>query len=295
MLKVDGIINVLKPPGVTSHDIVSKVRRLAGQKKVGHGGTLDPGAAGVLPVFLGSATRLIEYAMEDAKAYRVEMTLGASSLTGDDSSPVEWTNVENYPTREAIEGVLNAFLGKTSQVPPMYSALKVEGKKLYELAREGKTIERQPREIEITSIELIDYQAPVALFDVECSKGTYIRTLCEDIGKALEIPCLMTFLLRTRVGSFEVANSVILEEGKDLSDSLLEPEWAVRSLEKIDLTEAGALNFCSGQPVILNLINPPKLFGVYNGKLFIGIGKLSQGVLKPEKVLVDVRKMDISR
>ena len=123
MLKVDGIINVLKPPGVTSHDIVSKVRRLAGQKKVGHGGTLDPGAAGVLPVFLGSATRLIEYAMEDAKAYRVEMTLGASSLTGDDSSPVEWTNVENYPTREAVESVLNTFLGKTSQVPPMYSAL----------------------------------------------------------------------------------------------------------------------------------------------------------------------------
>ena len=192
---MDGILNILKPPGMTSHDVVARMRRLTGQRKIGHSGTLDPGAAGALPVFLGQATRLIEYGMEWDKVYRTELTLGGHSETGDDASEITWDDNPQYPTLEEVEKVLREFVGPQLQVPPMYSALKVDGKKLYELAREGKTIEREARPIEIYSIDLLSYEAPILRFDVACSKGTYIRTLCEDVAGKFSLSVCVKFRL----------------------------------------------------------------------------------------------------
>lgn len=178
-----GLINVLKPPGMTSHDVVSFIRRTYHLKRVGHAGTLDPAASGVLPVALGSATRLLEYMTDTDKSYRVELTIGYETDTGDDTGAILNNAVCVMPVKTEIEKVLSSFIGTIEQIPPMYSAIKIQGKKLYELARAGITVERQPRIITIHNITLLHIDDTRILFDVTCSKGTYIRSLCSDIGK----------------------------------------------------------------------------------------------------------------
>ena len=197
---MDGVFNVLKPPDMTSYDVVAFLKRALQTKKIGHGGTLDPDAAGVLPVFAGSATRLLEFAVEGQKEYLVELTLGKRTDTGDDSGSV----IEELPvpglTEAQVLVTLAKFKGPQMQVPPMYSALKVEGKKLYELARKGIEVEREARPIEIYKLELKALLGNKLTLAVECSKGTYIRVLVEDIAKALGTCGTMSFLLRTQVG-----------------------------------------------------------------------------------------------
>ena len=213
-----GILNVLKPCGMTSHDVVGFLRRTLQTKKIGHGGTLDPDAAGVLPVFIGTATRLLEYAVEGRKNYRAELKFGIKTDTGDDSGTIIASSEVRVVTEAEIQETLQKFIGEQKQIPPMYSALKVGGKKLYELAREGKSIERKPRNIKIYNIDILKVELPRVKMRVHCSKGTYIRTLCHDIGESLGCGGCMEELLRTQVSRFQLENAYTLsqiEESKE--------------------------------------------------------------------------------
>ena len=218
-----GLINLLKPPGMTSHDAVSFIRRVYRQKKVGHSGTLDPAAAGVLPVYLGHATRLVEYGEAFDKEYRAEIFFGIATDTGDDTGAILRQCPVDPALLDDLESVVHSFLGGYDQVPPMYSALKVAGRKLYELAREGKEVARAARPVEIRAIELLYCNGDRAGIHVACSKGTYIRTLCEDIGSRLNLPATMSFLLRTRVGPFSIDQAATLEEIEMHPDAVLLP------------------------------------------------------------------------
>lgn len=215
-MSMEGILPVWKPAGWTSHDVVAKVRRIVGLKRIGHTGTLDPAVTGVLPLCLGRATRLAEYIQEMPKQYEAEMRFGLSTdtedLTGKVLEQVESVRV-TYPQ---VEQALAAFIGEVEQLPPMYSAVRVGGKRLYELARQGMEAERKPRKVTIYRIKLIDAfldkPYPEIRFHVECSKGTYIRTLCSDIGKALGLPAVMTRLVRTSTGNLTQKDCMTLSE-----------------------------------------------------------------------------------
>ena len=288
---MDGILNILKPPGMTSHDIVSRMRRLTRERKIGHGGTLDPGAAGVLPVFLGKATRLIEYGIEWDKAYRVELTLGGRSETGDDASEIFWDSVEKYPSLEEVKLILASFVGDQEQIPPMYSALKVNGKKLYELAREGIVIERQARPITIHKIQLLSYEAPILRFDVDCSKGTYIRTLCEDIAAQFGLNGVMTFLLRTRAGAFSIQDAILPKEDiMDWESLMIDGVFAVENFPELVLTYEDGVRFCSGQRLALAEESFEGKVRVTANQIFLGVGEVNSRILSAKKVFIDLRK-----
>lgn len=215
---MDGIINVYKEAGFTSHDVVAKLRGICRQKKIGHTGTLDPQATGVLPVCLGSATRACEMLTDRTKEYVAELLLGQITDTQDTTGTVleeRRVLVDEARVREVIAG----FVGGYDQVPPMYSALKVNGKKLYELAREGKEVERKARHVDLPSIEILSVEIPVIKFRVECSKGTYIRSLCSDIGDKLGCGGTMQSLVRTRVGEFRLSDALTLEQLQELRDT----------------------------------------------------------------------------
>ena len=209
---IHGIINVYKEKGYTSHDVVAKLRGIAGQKKIGHTGTLDPDAEGVLPVCLGKATKVCELLTDKDKTYRAVLFLGQTTDTQDASGTVlETSDVSNLNEVQVTEAV-QSFVGEYAQIPPMYSALKVGGKKLYELAREGKTVERKARNVMIHSIKILRVDLPRVEMEVSCSKGTYIRTLCHDIGEKLGVGGCMESLLRVQVGRFVLADSLRLSE-----------------------------------------------------------------------------------
>ena len=209
---IHGIINVYKEKGYTSHDVVAKLRGIAGQKKIGHTGTLDPDAEGVLPVCLGKATKVCELLTDKDKTYRAVLFLGQTTDTQDASGTVlETSDVSNLNEAQVTEAV-QSFVGEYAQIPPMYSALKVGGKKLYELAREGKTVERKARNVMIHSIKILRVDLPRVEMEVSCSKGTYIRTLCHDIGEKLGVGGCMESLLRVQVGRFVLADSLRLSE-----------------------------------------------------------------------------------
>ncbi len=226
---LNGIIVIHKEVGFTSHDVVAKMRGICGQKKIGHTGTLDPAATGVLPVCLGSATKLCDMLTDKDKEYVAELLLGVETDTQDTTGeilcrrPVE---VSEEQVREAAA----SFIGHYEQVPPMYSALKVNGKKLYELAREGKEVERKARPVEIHELEILDIQLPVVKMRVLCSKGTYIRTLCADIGEKLGCGGTMQSLKRTKVGDFTLETAVTLDELQNLKDE----GQLTRPLVKVD-------------------------------------------------------------
>ena len=209
---IHGIINVYKEKGYTSHDVVAKLRGIAGQKKIGHTGTLDPDAEGVLPVCLGKATKVCELLTDKDKTYRAVLCLGQTTDTQDASGTVlETSDVSNLNEAQVTEAI-QGFVGEYAQIPPMYSALKVGGKKLYELAREGKTVERKARNVMIHSIKILRVDLPRVEMEVSCSKGTYIRTLCHDIGEKLGVGGCMESLLRVQVGRFVLADSLRLSE-----------------------------------------------------------------------------------
>lgn len=211
----DGIINLLKPAGMTSHDAVQMLRRLTGVKRIGHTGTLDPMAVGVLPLCIGSAARITEYLDLDYKKYRCEMQLGIETDTQDIWGTVIQDNRGTITfDREKIVDVLSSFLGLISQYPPSYSAVRVNGKRLYEYARKGEAVDIKPRQVDIKSITVIkmDQEKNRVTFDVECSKGTYIRTICHDTGKILGCGAVMSCLIRTASGAFTLENTATIEE-----------------------------------------------------------------------------------
>lgn len=213
---MNGVINIYKEKGFTSHDVVAVVRKTINQKKVGHTGTLDPDAEGVLPICLGKGTKLADYIMADKKGYRAEVTLGVTTTTEDSSGEVLEVKPVDF-NEEKIKEAVYSFIGEYEQVPPMYSAIKVNGKKLYELAREGKEIERKSRKIKIYDIKILEFLPPNKIvIDVICSKGTYIRTLCSDIGKKLGCGGNMSYLLRTMSGRFNIDTAIKLDELKTI-------------------------------------------------------------------------------
>lgn len=246
-----GIINVYKEKGFTSHDVVAKLRGICKQKKIGHTGTLDPEAVGVLPVCLGSATKLCDMLTDKTKEYVAVLKLGVVTDTQD----LTGTILEEHPvtvTEEQIREVIFSFQGDQLQIPPMYSALKVNGKKLYELAREGKEVERAARPITIHEIEILKEELPEITIRVSCSKGTYIRTLCHDIGQALLCGGAMASLTRTRVGSFQIGQAYPLaklqqlsDEGR-LSEAILPIEEVFSHLPVMHVEEAGMKALLNG-------------------------------------------------
>lgn len=226
---MDGVLNIDKPAGPTSHDIVLRVRRILGEKRVGHAGTLDPMATGVLVVCIGKATRIVEYLVAQEKEYVAEMALGRTTTTQDATGEELSASDSSFVTREIVEEVLPRFTGRIMQIPPMVSAVKHQGKRLYELARKDIEVERKPREVTVYSVEITSFTCkpddrgeldgqghpcprPIVGLRVVCSSGTYIRTLCADIGEALGVGGYMQSLVRTRVGRFDLERATQLDE-----------------------------------------------------------------------------------
>jgi len=208
---LSGILNVDKPPGMTSHDVVDEIRRLAGQRKVGHAGTLDPMATGVLLVCLGSATRVAEYLMQGCKRYRATIVLGTTTDTYDAEGTIVSSGGASDFLQPEIEAALTRFVGRSEQVPPMYSAVKHEGRPLYELARQGKTVERAPRAVEIDAIDLLDWAPPALSIEITCSPGTYIRSLAHDLGQQLGSGAYLDTLVRLSSGRFTLEDATSLD------------------------------------------------------------------------------------
>lgn len=283
---MDAIFNVLKPPKMTSHDVIGFLRRALNTKKIGHGGTLDPDAAGVLPVFAGSATRLLEFAVEGRKEYIAEFTLGAQTDTGDDSGEVVKTLPVPQLTEEKLQAVLDKFLGPQKQLPPMYSAIKINGKKLYQLARQGVEVERTARPIEVYKLELLHYTDKSFTVRVACSKGTYIRVLGEDLATALGTCGTMSFLLRTQVGAYTIDKAYTLQEiAADPEGCAAAPLTAVDALPKLSVNARQAARITNGVRTTLAgtadgryaLLGP-------NGE-FLGIVHCEGERLQAEKIL----------
>jgi len=214
-LCIDGILNVNKPAGKTSLEVVDLVRRLSGQRRVGHAGTLDPGATGVLPICLGQATRVTSFIVDARKIYQARIELGISTDTYDAEGKVTQRVDPSHITREKVEGVLQSLSGSILQRPPMYSALKYRGKRLYELARAGIEVERRQRRTEVFRLEMIAWEPPLFTIEVECGKGTYIRSLAHDLGQALGCGAHLRELIRLKSGPFDIGDSLTIPQLED--------------------------------------------------------------------------------
>lgn len=255
---IHGVLNVYKEKGFTSHDVVAKLRGIIGQKKIGHTGTLDPDAVGVLPVCLGKATKLCDLLTEKNKTYEAVLLLGKTTDTQDISGTVLSEKSVEACTVEMVQTTIESFVGEYAQVPPMYSALKVNGKKLYELAREGIEIERKARNVEIFSIDIKEITLPRVRMEVSCSKGTYIRTLCHDIGEKLGCGGCMEALIRTKVSMFSIEDSLTLSEiaekkEKGLLSEILYPVDAMfPTYRQIKVKEPFEKLLYNGNPFYLN-------------------------------------------
>lgn len=282
---MDGIFNVLKPPAMTSHDVIGFLRRVLKTKKIGHGGTLDPDAAGVLPVFAGKATRLLEFAVEGRKEYIAEFTLGVQTETGDDSGNAVKTMPVPEFTEEQLLDVLQRFTGKQMQLPPMYSAIKVNGQKLYQLARKGVEVERTAREIEVYRLELLHYTASSFTVAVECSKGTYIRVLGEDLAVALGTVGTMSFLLRTRVGAYTINDAYTLQEIAENPEQCAQaPISAVDGLAHLHLTAKQAARITNGVRTTVAGTAAGRYALLGPEGEFLGIGLCSEERMQAEKI-----------
>lgn len=287
---INGFINVLKPPGMTSHDIVGFIRYNLHMKQVGHAGTLDPGAAGVLPVAVGKATRLIEYLSDAGKSYRAEILLGYETDSGDDTGKVLNKDLDFIiPDKETVLKALEEFKGEITQVPPAHSAIKINGHRACDLLRRGIEVEIPSRQVVIHKLELLGIKddrncggTANILIDADCSKGTYIRSLCADIGAKLGIPATMSFLVRTRVGDFPLEKAYSIEEIKAEIEKTENEEYSfvnkaedyLSHVRRYQLNPARQKAFCNGLSS-----NDYKFEGseqallVYSNDLFLGVGR----------------------
>ncbi|NEO66829.1 MAG: tRNA pseudouridine(55) synthase TruB [Moorea sp. SIO4G2] len=296
---MQGFLNLNKPAGWTSHDCVAKVRRLLRLKRVGHGGTLDPAATGVLPIALGKATRLLQYMQQD-KAYKATVRLGVRTTTDDLEGEVIATQSAAQLTLELVKGFLKQFEGTIQQVPPMYSAIQIKGKRLYDLARAGEVVEVPERTVEVETIEVLDWRGgefPEIDLAIACGPGTYIRSIARDLGDALETGGVLAALTRTRSSGFDLADSLTLEElTQQLEQSLFQPvspSAALGHLPSVTLSADQARRWCLGQRISWDdtLETPTSPVQVYHEDgSFLGIGKVissTSGVLlAPQMVFV---------
>ncbi len=291
---MNGIIIVNKPKGCTSHDVVYKIKKIFNEK-VGHTGTLDPMAEGVLPILIGKGTLLSKYLINHNKKYIVNLQLGTKTDTADSEGKIIEEQQVNAKllNKENIENILKSFIGKQEQIPPIYSAIKVNGKKLYEYARKGQEVEVKPRKIEIYDIKLIKYsiQEKTIEFEVYCGKGTYIRSLCEDISKKFETVGYMKNLKRIQVGDFKIEDSITVEDlEKNINDNqfinnkIISIEKMFEKKNSIVLDEKKLQLFLNG--VKLTQKYPDDIYKIYNkNNSFIGIGIIENQLLKRDIVL----------
>jgi tRNA pseudouridine55 synthase len=302
---LDGILVVAKPAGPTSHDVVALVRRLALTRRVGHGGTLDPFATGVLPVFLGRATRLVEYHLGDRKAYRATICFGASSTTDDldgELSPVDGPG----PERAAVEAALAALVGPGTQLPPAFSAIKLGGRRAYAMARAGETPTLRPREVTIHRLDLVDWDdadpdRPIAIVEVECSAGTYVRAIARDAGRATGGAAYLGALVRTASGGFRLETAQSLETIRaaasdgpaGLARLLLPIDAGLERFPRIVLTESEVAAVGRGQFVRPAAGLPPPsvpgepVIAVDPASRPVAVAVVREGRLAPDKVLVE--------
>ena len=288
---MNGVINVLKPPGMTSFDVISYIRKTAGIKKAGHTGTLDPGAAGVLPVCIGKATKIVDYLMNDKKTYITEIFFGNSTDTLDRyGKKLLDSNITPDIKLSDLEEVLLKYKGEILQKPPAYSALKVNGKRAYELARKGEDVDLTLRKVIIYSIEIINFRPPFAMLKVVCSKGTYIRSLCRDIGSDLGYPSFMNFLLRTSTGNFDLQNSHFLNEINKLTiNNIIENTETALNMGNVYIDKEYSAKILNGNsiPVNINNVKNDEIVKIFiKPNSFTAIGKIQDGILHVEKLLV---------
>lgn len=287
---MDGFINFLKPPGMSSHDAVSHVRRVLGLKKAGHAGTLDPGAAGVLPVAVGRATRLLEYVGGARKTYRAELCFGLETDSGDDLGEIIEQSEAPMPDEAAVARAAQTLTGRIEQTPPIYSAVKVGGRRACDLARENETVEIPARQVEIYRLEILKRRAEekTLLIDVECSKGTYIRSLCRDLGRLTGALATMRFLVRSRVGDFAIEEAHTPEELQTLGEAAVKsPEKYLGNLVRYELPEARKKAFLHGLPTRIDeILETEKPLAVFSGGAFLGVGRFDKETasLAAEKV-----------
>ncbi|HSL97362.1 MAG TPA: tRNA pseudouridine(55) synthase TruB [Candidatus Deferrimicrobiaceae bacterium] len=300
---MDGILVVAKPAGPTSHDVVALVRRLAGTRRIGHGGTLDPFASGVLPLFLGAATRLVEYHLGDDKAYRATVCFGAASTT-DDLDGELTPSAAPAPTREAVEVALGALLGPQLQRPPAYSAIQVGGRRAYAMARSGETPDLKPRPVVLRSLELREWNAgdperPIAIVDVTCSAGTYVRALARDLGSAVGSAAYLGALIRRRSGPFTEDDAHGLEALREaasargpagIADLLLSADFGLERLPAVALTPAEIRDATQGRFVrpVAGVADTPEnvpLRLLDQAGAIVGIGRRDGRRIAPTKIL----------
>lgn len=284
---MDGIIIINKPKNCTSHDIVRKAKRIFNEK-VGHTGTLDPNATGVLPLLIGKGTQIAKYIINHDKTYEAVLQLGEKTDTADVEGKI--LEIKEVPKenlqQENVEKVLNSLIGKQEQTPPIYSAIKVKGKKLYEYARKGENVEIQPRMIEIYDIELIQVNSKnrTIEFRVHCSKGTYIRTLCENIAEKLDTVGYMKELNRTQVGEFKIEDSITIEELEKFTyNNFITIEKFFDMCKNINLNEKKLQLFLNGVQLSYNLDDG--IYKIYSDEQFIGIGTVKNNLLKRDIIL----------
>ena len=285
----DGFLNILKPPGMTSHDVVRFVRRTVGVKKTGHAGTLDPGAAGVLPVAVGRATRLLEYLHAVDKSYRAELRFGVATDSGDDLGEIVASRKDfAMPGDAALAAAIQSLTGRIRQKPPIYSAVKIDGRRACDLARAKIPVTLPAREVEIYRWEVLNQEDDTLLFDVDCSKGTYIRSLCRDLGAALSIPAMMSFLVRRRVGAFRLEAAHTLEELQILGEAAVEsPELYLGHLPRYTLPAARVVSFTRGLSTQDDRYDGSAgPLAVYGPEGFLGVGhyEAERASIVPDKV-----------
>ncbi len=283
-MKVTGILNINKPAGITSYDVVDVIKKIFDGSKVGHTGTLDPIATGVLPIIIGDATKLSNDLMAETKVYRVKMLLGVETNTYDITGKIVFASVirnDEIYIRERIK----RFIGKQLQTPPEFSAIRVEGKRAYEYAREGKKVDLKPREIEIYNIDniAVDLRKREVIFDVCCSKGTYVRSLVNDIGKKIGCGATMVELIRLKNGNFDIKDSIDLYgflrmDYEDMKKQVVSIEDYYKDLKKLSLKKEEYTKYLNG--VKLKYDEQDKLVRVYNGSKYSGIGEIKGGTLK---------------
>lgn len=286
----NGIIIIDKPAGWTSQDVAAKLRGVFHERRIGHGGTLDPMATGVLPIFVGRATRAVEFFEHAEKEYVAGLRLGLVTNTQDTTGQTELEQPVNI-TKEQLLRVLTQFKGPQEQIPPMYSAVKIGGKKLYEMARQGKTVERKPRQIEIFELELLEGEGRDFLIRVKCSKGTYIRTLCHDIGQALGCGGCMSSLRRTMAGCYDLRKAVTMEDVLAGKTDLLPVDSLFADLPQITAAEGKLRLIYNGAAVKMPQLSDGKYRVYAPDGTFLMVGQADSGMLKTVKSFFEVKNL----
>lgn len=280
---IDGFINLNKPAGMTSHDAVNRVRKIFSTRKVGHAGTLDPAASGVLPIAINRATKFIEYLADCDKSYRAEIIFGVATDSGDLEGEII-ARAENFtmPTRDELNDALKDFVGEIEQTPPKFSAIKIHGRKAYDLARKNISFDMPRRLVKIYRLEVVELGENSATIEIDCGKGTYIRSLAIDLGERLNLPAALKNLVRLRVGNFRLDDALNFD---DLSDEKILPiETCIKHLPRFELAEHRVRAFMNGLPTNIRAADEKFLRVFSNGK-FLGIGRIERGELRSSKIL----------